>query len=296
MRKFFLATILLFSAFASTPAASLNTKWLASNGSGTQCSRFAPCNDAFGRIAANDVFHCVDSLVMSGITSTVPWSLVCTGGEVVVNFLIFGGTAANDVVVVEGVTLECPNQNGGGVSFSGSGTLVVRNVKIINCDEGIAFRPTGSAKLRVFNVSIEKTHRAGVLIDPAGAASVQVEIDGLKAADNEGGVYVQASQGRTIEVDIRNSALSQNSNYGLVSNSGGGVSAVFLSNSSVSENSNVGVYSSGPGSYVLVNKSEIARNNIGWGFASGGTLATYANNVLSSASSFGGPSVTVGLQ
>jgi len=240
--------------------------------------------------------HCVDSFQAANYLAPYAFSVICPRADLSMQFAFYGTAVAGDVLL-EGINFDCAGfSTHSGVEFFGTGTLTLRNVTVRNCTNGIAFTPNGPSKLRLFNVSVEKMSGAGLLIQPTVAATVQVEIDGFKATGSQGGVYVQANAGTNIDVNIRNSVLSQNVNYGLVSNSGGGVSAVFIDSSSIAENANVGVYSSGASSFVLVNKSTIVRNNLGWTFASGGTLATYANNVVSNASSFGGPSVTIGLQ
>jgi hypothetical protein len=299
MRKLVFAAVFLFTGSFAAPAFSA-TKWIASYGSGSTCTRSAPCASVFDAAVASmagDTIRCVDPGEYGNVFVGIPISISCEHVDAIVQTMGYSITPANSSTVVEGVTFDCnalPNYNG--ITFSGAGTFIVRNVKIRNCINGISFTPNGAAKLLISNTTITNNLGVGVLIQPTGSTTAQIEIDGLRAVNNQGGVYIQASGGTTLNFDMRNSVLSENSNYGLVSNSSGGLISAFVDTTSVSENANIGLYSSGANSYLLVNKSTIARNNIGWAFASGGTLATYSNNVVNSLSAFGGPSVTVGLQ
>jgi len=290
----FLAMILL-SWFCATPALSAD-KWISSSGSGTVCSRSAPCDSlAVALTAANDNIHCVDTGVFAGFYATMPFSLTCLGPEMVTRSLYIQSSGPDSVTVLDGVSVQCTGMDNG-IVFYGAGTLIVRNVKVRNCVHGISFVSSGAAKLVLRNVDVENCTGTGVYVWPNAASTVQVEIDGLRSVRNLGGVNIQAEHSMNIDVGIRNSILSENWDFGLVSAGASGVSVVFVDSTSILGNGNVGVYSTGSYSYVLVNNSTIARNKIGWAFAGGGTLASYGTNVVNNLSSYGGPSVLARFQ
>lgn len=202
--------------------------------------------------------------------------------------------ATNGVVVIDGVNFNCATFTPrSGIEFRGAGTLIVRNVRINNCVNGISFTPNGAAKLVIDNVTVANNSGSGVLIQPSGAGSVQVGIDGLRAVGNVGGIFIAAPAGFLIEAKIRNSILDENSNFGVVNAGAGGASVVFIEHSSMSNNANIGVFSQGANAFTFVGQSVLARNNTGWAFAAGGVLATYGDNTVNSATAAGGPSARV---
>lgn len=301
MRYIFFVLSILALAWPVAPAAAAN-KWIASNGTGNTCSRAAPCPgpfEGFGAAAAGDTIRCVDTGEYSNLISSKSVSIDCTNMNAVMQALSYNNLPAGALVSVEGLSFDCASNifyNSAGLSFVGSGTFVIRNVTVRNCPNGIVFKPTGRSKLVIMDTKVFNNAGAGVIIQPSGAGSVQVEISGLEATGNQGGVYSQGSAGSITDLQIRNSVISQNSNYGVVSVGAGGPSVAFVDNSSVSENANIGLYSTGASAFLFVNGSTLERNNIGWSFAGGGALVSFGNNVVNSGSGVGGPSAIFSLE
>ena len=242
--------------------------------------------------------YCLDSGFFGSVDITSAISIFCENhhGQLGVNVITIN-VGANDVVVINGIDLDQRNvPNLAGIYFSGGGTLRLYNSSIRGAISGVLFIPNANARLVIVNTTLEGNTGAGLAIQPTAAAVVKASIDGLRSVGNVGGVLTNAGPGISIELDIRNSLLAQNSNYGLASLGSGGVSAAFIDQSSISSNFSIGLYSQGANSFLLVSQSTIARNNIGWAFASGGTLASYGNNVVNSISATGGPSATIALQ
>ncbi len=265
-------------------------------GPATACATFPR---AISQATARGEVLCLDSGFFGALNITFSISINCgeNTGQTGFNFssVIL---PANGVAVIDGIDIDMRGFAGSGtaLSFTGAGTLKLKNSTIRNSGNGINFTPNGNANLVVTNTALENNSNLGLLIQPSGSSAVKVDIDGLQATGNVGGVLANAPAGTTIDAELRNSLIAQNSNYGLVSSGAGGVSAVFLDSSSVSNNAQIGVYSTGANSFVLVSKTTIARNSIGWAFASGGGLFTFGNNVVNSVSAFGGPSASIGLQ
>jgi len=294
MRAAFSA-LLVMQWLVAAPAHSAD-KWVSSSGSGTACTRSAPCaSPTVALTAANDSIHCVDAGVFPALSAGFLFSLSCAGAEMVMRPITLWGNAASDVSVLEGISIICDSPvQSAGISFGGSGTLIVRNVRITNCGVGIQYQPYGPSSLVMRNVNIENNTYG--LYATTFVTTAKIQIEDTQFVHNTDGAYIFAQEGCSFDVEIRNSTLSQNSNFGLLNIARVGVSVVFVDNSSLMENGNLGIYSTGAYSYVLANRSTIARNYIGWAFADGGTLATFGTNVVNNKSAYGGPSVSAALQ
>jgi len=295
--------VALAIVLASAPAHAQSRTYVSTKGSdGNDC--FGPATAcatfprAISQATAKGTVLCVDSGFFGALNITFSITIQCESnfGETGFNFNSVN-IGPNDRVDINGVIMDMRGFAGGSaaLSYTGSGSLVVRNSTIRASGTGISVTTNGAAKLLVANTTIEHNTGVGLLIQPT-AGAVQAEIDGLRAAGNLGGVQALAGTGATIDLQLRNSVISQNSNFGVVSQSNGGVTSSFVDRSAISQNASIGLYASGTNAYLLVNGTTIERNNIGWAFGSGGQLVSYGNNVVNSASSFGGPSATISLQ
>jgi len=317
-------------AVLTTPVGAANA-YLSHTGSGAACTITTPCaNMAFALAVAGTGGEviCLDKGNFgNGTVFTQAVTISCGDGL----WEAPGGTVsiqppAGAEVVIEGLVIDGQASGCCSLGFTGQGSLRLRRVRSGNVvgasSHGLQFTPNGPAKLfvdeSVFynnggsgiliapaggvtkavirNTVSTNNASVGVLIQPSGSSSVQIETTGLDATGNLGGVAAVAASGTDIELQVRDSVLSQNSNYGLVSQTTGGVSVAFVDHSSISQNGSIGLYATGQSAYLLVNASTIERNNIGWAFASSGQLLSYSNNVVLSASSYGSPSGTIGLQ
>jgi len=224
----------LFAAPARS--APLFHAWVASNGDDTfSCDRSAPCatfTGAFGKTAAGGEITCVDSGNYAGLFIDKSITINCeaaigsnaqVGGGGVNNFFI--ATAATDIVTLRGLDLDGLGFFGGGalVNFNGAGVLHLHKVKISNArgvgSNGIAFNPTGAARLFVSDSTITDNGRsgvdAGILIKPAAGIPAEVTINRTQIEHNFFGIVADGTAGGTINGVVRDSVVSGNVNFGI---------------------------------------------------------------------------------
>ena len=218
MKKLLTALFCASVSLHSTTAFAGERAYVSKNGSGAACSQAAPCATFQAAITAAGVdgeIICLDSGFFGSFAITASVTINCENHIGQAGATINTVTLpANGVVVLNGIDIDERNFGGNALNFTGLGTLILRHSSIRNATIGLKFVPTGNAKLVVANSTFEDNTNAGILIEPAGAGTVDVDMDGLKSTNNFGGVAVIATAGRTVNLEIRNSLLAQNSNYG----------------------------------------------------------------------------------
>lgn len=305
MRKIVFSIVLLIAASSARAA----TSWLASNGSGSACTRSAPCSSLALAITAagfGGVVRCVDNAEFGSVVSGFPFSLICDGVDVSINFIVLADLSSDAEVVVQGVSINCnPFPANNGIRLSGSGTLHLRNVKIRNCLNGVFFIPSGSAKLVISNSSFYNNSTSGINVAPT-ASSARVTIRNSTFNDNrENGVVVQPAGGAFAIATLEDVSASGNQtglrSIGLGSrvsvfnsvftNNFTGVLAqgrVDLTLSSASNNT-TGVNAFGGNGVVTLARSRIFGNATGLQITNGQIL-TFGNNEINGNTTDGAPS------
>jgi hypothetical protein len=307
-------TVALASWLAAGSAYAQNAhSWVsASTGSGTACTRAAPCLTlaiAQSATGAGGVISVLDSGDTTPGTVTITKSLTIRaegvdGGATVTfafGFWIDVQAGATDVVTLEGLHLN----GGGGVQFNSGGQLHIVRCVITNGNgsgnAGISFRPNSASKLSVTDTVISNEGSStggGIVINPQSGGSAQVNLERVTVNGNAFGIAADGSNSTAgVNMTIADSMIGGNSQDGIIATtpSGGAPIGVMVTNSK-SVNNNFGIRSLGPGVTVRVGDSTITGNGTGLAFSGGGALLTYGTNKVQANGSVGAFSGAVALQ
>jgi len=246
----------------------------ASGDDGNTCSRLSPCktfNGALAKTNTNGEINCVDPggsgtvFITKSITidcRDVYASILNTGTNgITINFDAFSDVRRT-------VRLRNLNFNGtnsgllglriiGGAGSSGS-EVFVEDVLIdgnfAGVGRGISDERTGGGKIFITNTTVRNNVGTGIVINPAGGASLGARIEG--SIDN---------------------VRVQNNGFGI---SVGSAARIMISRSVVSGNENGGVQAEGPFSQVEVNvdDSVISHNDTGIQVGAGTVVFRLSNN------------------
>ncbi len=295
---FALAAIAAMAVFGSPDAHAQNPQsWVASNGTGTACSRSAPCLSfiaAYNATLAGGEINCVDngnfgSLI--NITHSITVNCIGTIGQMNVRTVNIT-TAAMDVVVLKGLDLDFDGlvDNGpplGLINFNGAGVLQVENMRIHNTKgstyNGINFIPTGPAKLIVADSAFTKIGTAGttagIYIKPSSGVTADVSIERSRIDGNFFGIVADGTGGGIIRALVKDSFVTNNVQNGITVSTTGSSTVLTVDNTGISGN-NHGLVAGGSGAGMLVGRSVITGNATGLFTTGGGVLLSYKDNRL----------------
>jgi len=286
--------------------------WVSGTGSGTACTRAAPCllfNFAVNVTNAGGVISVLDPI--DGLFSTIFISKSLTiraegvdGGATAAPNLgtwIFVTAGAGDVVTLEGLHF-----NGfGGVQFNSGGQLhVIRCVFTndnVSGNVGIGFAPNSASKLSVTDTVISNIGSGtggGIVVNPQSGGSAQVALERVTINGNAFGIAADGSNSTAgINMTIADSMVAGNSQDGIVATTpaGGAPIGVYVK-SSKSANNAIGIRSLGPNVTVRVDGSSVTGNGTGLAFGSGGALLSFGNNEVQANGANGAFSGPVALQ
>jgi hypothetical protein len=288
--------VALASCVIAGPALALNDhSWVSSTGTGTACTRAAPCasmatahdvTNASGVISildpgGSDVygFTIKKSLTIRAEGIDGGATAIATGGVWIV---VEAGPS--DQVVLEGLHLS-----GGGIRYVSGGQLHVVKCVITNGNvpgtAGIRFQPSSAGRLSVTDTVITNFGSGtggGILVNPQFDGTAQVALERVTVNGNAFGIAADgtASTGG-INMTIADSMAAGNSQDGIiaVTQSGGAPIGVYVKNTK-SANNAIGIRSIGPTVTVRVDGSSVIGNSTGLSFSGGGILATYGNNAV----------------
>ena len=213
------------------------------------CSLAAPCRSFAGVISkttAGGEIDVLDSAGFGGVTITKSISIVNRGaiGGVLVsgtNAIVIQ-TAATDVVVLQGLTIEGVGTGLIGIESQSAGALYVQDCTINGFGgQGIAFTPTGEGKLFIERTIVRNNGGYGILIKPSGGSAV-ASIDVTHVENNLAGIRAEDNS----VVAISNSVAASNTNSGFVVVSNSSPASVTIDHS-ISSGNSVGVNVSGAG-------------------------------------------------
>lgn len=191
---------LLFAASSFAQAQTART-WVSGTGSDANpCSLTAPCKTlagAYNKTLTGGQINLLDANSVGSLT--ISKSITVDASESFAGVLAIGGfnaitvnTAANDVVVLRGLTIDGNIQSGvNGIRFIQGGELHVENCTISNFGQkGISFEPTlANSRLFVKDTILRNNVGAGLSVQPGiSPASAQVSIDHCRFDSNQNGV------------------------------------------------------------------------------------------------------------
>jgi hypothetical protein len=308
---FFGLTVALASFLTANSAYALNDhSWVSSTGSGTACTRTAPCADLFTAQDATNPGGVISVLNPSdfnnGIAVTKSLTIRAEGLDGGGTLISSGGgfvivsAGANDVVTVEGLHF-----NGTGIILnSGAHLHVIRCV--ITQDglpggTGIKFQPNSASKLSITDTVINNMGSGtggGIVINPQAGGSARVNLERVTINGNAFGIAADGTGSSAgINMTIADSMVGGNSQDGIiaVTPSGGAPIGLMVTNSK-SVNNTFGIRSIGPNVTVRVKNSDVMGNSTGLSFSSGGAILTYGNNAVNTNGTDGAFSGPVALQ
>lgn len=292
-------------AFAAPAAAQATRTWVSGVGDDVNpCSRTAPCKTFAGAIsktAAGGEIDCLDPGGYGTLTITKSITVDCTGtfGSTLnsggINGFVINdsatGTPGTIKVILRGLSIDGGGTTQGlnGIRFVSGSSLIVEDVFIQNnSGYGISFQPTGAAKLFVKHVTVANNSAAtggGVLIQPTGTGSAQVQLSNLSIAVGLGTAVRADASGNTGTLGI----TAQLDHVEMV----GGANGLFLfapggntvpikfmvSNSTIANNSGGGVLANGTPIVALFHNNQITGNLQGV-TVNGSTVLSYQTNHL----------------
>ena len=303
------AVLAFILTIGSACAANVDHSWVSSTGSGSTCTRAAPCpnfqsaHDVTNPGGVISVLDPGDFGALSISKSiTVRAEGVDGGGTIsphLGNFFQITAGAADEV------TLEGLHFNGAGIDFVSGGQLhIVRCVFTngnVSGQFGILFRPNGVSKLSVTDTAIINSGLGtggGIVIEPSGSGSAQVALERVTVNGNAFGIAADGSSSTGgINVTIADSMVADNNQDGIIATTPGGGApiGVYVKNTKAANNA-IGIRSLGPNVTVRVDGSGIIGNGTGLAFGSGGALLTAGNNMVQANGTNGTFSGSVGLQ
>jgi len=287
--------------------------WVSAAGSGTACTRAAPCTTLFAAhvvTIAGGVISVLDSADVSAVEISKSITIRAEGVDGGAVGAVGGGAfiavlaGASDVVHLEGLHFASA-----GIRFDSGGQLHVRNMVIRNnpgtppfTGFGISFRPNGASKLVVTDTTVANNGSgatgAGILIQPQAGGSARVHLERVSAQGNVFGIVADGTGSTAgINMTVADSVSSGNTQDGIiaVTPSGGAPIGVYVKNSKATNNA-IGIRSIGPNVTVRVDGSSVIGNGTGLSFSGGGALLTFGNNAVQANGNNGAFSGSVGLQ
>jgi hypothetical protein len=301
MRKTILCVILTCSIAlaAQTPAQAFFRNYISSFGNDSNnCDRATPCATVQGALIKSPPggeIICLDTVSdFTGPSINKSITIDCTGAHLTTDTIAINA-AATDVVTLRGVTVDAAaayvwSQGTAGIVFVGAGTLRLEKttigypVNIINAS-GVAFAPTGTAKLQVVDCLIahagttNSTPAAGIYIRPASGIQATVAIERTVVENNLFGIFADGTAGGTIRGAVKDSFVSGNIDNGISVNTTGANVSLMIENTLVTGN-NYGLVVAGTGGLLLVRHSTITANNNGLATFSGGQAVSYRDNAV----------------
>jgi hypothetical protein len=268
------------------PAAAIPRTFVSGTGSGTTCTRAAPCASFATAQTATDLggeINCLDAGVFPAATViTKSLTIDCSGtlGATASGFQV---NAPGVTVRIRGLSIRSANNFGSGIEFIDGAALYVENCSFSSDTGslGIGFFPnSGTGRLYITDSVFNNNTSTGIVIQPAASGAIRATLDGVRAENNgQDGIAVLNSVGTgTVLVQIRNSVMAGNSLNGLriSAPAGTAVVSVTVDNSSSLLNQSSGVVAAGSSSFAVVGRSTVMSNTTGIS----GNVFSYQNNHL----------------
>jgi hypothetical protein len=293
---------------AGSAYATNDHSWVSSGGSGTACTRIAPCASFFIAQAATNaggVISVVDPADYLGVTITKSLTVRVEGADGGMSAAAPGPWINVQAGATDGVTLEGLHIGGNGIKFISGGHLHIVRCVIANGnaagDAGISFAPTGTSKLTITDTVISNMGSGtggGIVINPQSGGTAQVALERVTVNGNAFGIAADGSNSTGgINMTIADSMIANNAQDGIiaVTSSGGAPIGVYVKNTK-SVNNAFGIRSIGPNVTVRVDGSSAIGNSTGLSFSGGGVLLTAGNNMVRTNGTDGAFSGPVALQ
>lgn len=279
-----LACLTTFAAVLGAPAHAIPRTFVSSTGSGSTCTRAAPCATFQAAHTATDTggeINCIDAGNFGGLSITKSITIDCTGTLATANTLI-SISVPGSVVRLRNLTIDgVPGT--AGISFENGTALFVENCTIANFTNGIIVAPPDGVTLRLFvtNTVTNGNSANGIGLVTAGTGSVRATMDRVRSEKNPNfGLSATGAAGTgPIIMHVRNSVLTGNG-IGLNAFTADGHSVLSLTADRSGTTLNmIGVASQGGPAVVVLGRSAVISNDQGLADF-GGHFFSYQNNHL----------------
>jgi hypothetical protein len=311
MRKSALLLALgLAAAFASlnvAPAFAQATRtWVSGVGDDANpCSRTAPCKTfpgAISKTAAGGEISVLDPGGFGAVTITK--SITIDGGGGSIAGILVSGT--NAIIVNDGgagtavVTLRNLDIEGlgfattpgiRGIWFISGASLhvqrsIIRNFRDPTNGTGIAFNPSGAAKLFVEDTVLSGNgnggNGGGIIIQPTGSGSAKASLVRVNMENNVLGLRADGTgSSGGIQVSVDDTLVSGNNFAGMTAFTpvGGAITKMMI-NRSTSANNGTGINANGAGTTLRIGNSVITGNGTGVKIQNSATATSFGTNQI----------------
>ena len=311
------ATVILFLQAAPAPAQSNFRSWVASNGSGSSCTRALPCASfqvAHDATVSTGEINCVDAGDYGSLVIAKAINIVCDNTQAVITVVTTGiliNAGSNDTVTLIGLDIDTLAVNPtAGIVFQSGAALHLNKVRIRNMIRGsggdvgaLYFQPNAYAELYITDSIITGNGGAGalsggIIITPGASASVNAAISRVRLENNSTGIIVDGtrSTGVAVNATIVDSVVAGSQSHGILVQSGTAAAFAFIDHSVASGNFGSAVRVVGSSATARIGDSTINLNVTGVSTASGGTVQSFQNNRISGNLNNGTPLPAVALQ
>jgi hypothetical protein len=304
MSKIAFHVTLLVTALVCLPPAvpaqaqSIRTFVSVAGSDGNPCSITQPCRHFSAAVAVTAAGGEVDALDPGAYGSFAisqaisiegqGWSYVAPPGN---GAAITINAGPSDKVSIHGVSLNGVGAAGStiGIKFNSGGGLSVQDSLIQNfTNSGIAFIPSAStpSRIAVSNTRVTNNAAVGIAITPSGNGPVAGVLDRVEIINNSStGLNVIGNTG-AINVIVTDSVCAGNGDDGIASTGSGGATNVFVRNSTIAGNgfnnngpqAVNGLFATGPGGQIVVTRSTITANAVGWATGNPAVVVSYDDN------------------
>jgi hypothetical protein len=302
--------IVLASLLPAMTAQALPKTFVASTGSGSTCSRAAPCQTLLAAHNATDAggeINCLDSgpfgAFLSYTTITKSITIDCAGTAMGDSIIV---NAPDIVVRLRNLTIGLGPDGFTGINYIDGAALFVENCviqrSIVTPGIGIKVAPGGGSTARLYVTDSVITGNGlaasggGIVIQPTGTGSARVVIERTRVENNTYGIFANgAGSTGLIAVQIRDSGVSGNAFNGIsaYTATGQSVTSITVERSSSTLNGGDGILAQGSVGYVTLAASTVVSNVTGLHTVSGGNIFSYQDNHLSGNVTDGTPTATV---
>jgi hypothetical protein len=287
------AALTFVATVASAPAqAERDRVFVASYGNDSNpCTFGSPCKTfqrAHDTVAAGGEVTAIDSagfgplIITKAVTITSPngieAGIATPSGDTAITI----NAGAADTINLNGLTLDGVGGASTGIAFNIGGSLNVQNSVIRNFSgDGIDYVPSASSQLFVANTLISDNGGDGIDIVTSGSGTTNGILDHAVMKKNTGsGLYVDTLT-QTINITVSDSVSAGNGASGVFAFHEAGPATpinVMVRNSIMTNNADRGVRALGASAVVLITRSTISGNSVGWNVQSNGVVSTLGDN------------------
>jgi hypothetical protein len=287
--------VLLIATPAEAQPVQIDRTWVASTGSGTACTRTAPCAtfvNAHAATAPAGLISVLDPGDYGSLTITKPITIESEALAAVTTGFAIDSIGID--VTVRNLTFR--GVSGGataGIDFRSGRALQVENCIFENYvsgpgSAGIRFRPSEDSRLVITDTVVRNNGFSGtgggIVVSPQSFGAVVAALNRVSVNRNVFGIVADGTGSTTgIIMTIADSVSAANSQDSIVATTpNGGAGIVVVVKNSRAVGSRFGIRAIGPQVSVRVDGTSIAGNITGISFVNGGQVLSYGNNNLDS--------------